>query len=260
MDRCHSPRPRARRSFIVTPYTVDSGGRLVPVMPEQCVAAEEGQCCQLWVQHWRLRKTGPGFALVVAECRTHGVAFTLYPPGHVPYGRVAMAPLDPAGRPLQLEAVDADGEDFEDAAEATESVPLAWGTTVFGAAEDAANRQPWPRRNSTGPGSWRTQGRWILLGASLLGLMGEQLGAPQGLLGVCELTRRDAATAYAAATGYRARGQAVTRPLGELEQAGAAMLDGLLVAGFRACRWGSAGRCDPRSGHVRWLMPRARAP
>jgi hypothetical protein len=266
MDSCHTPRPLARRSFIVTPYTVGSGGVLVPVMPQQCIAVGDdcgGQHCRIRIQHWRPRKTGPGYPLLVAKCRTHGVAFTLYPPGHVPYGRVAMAPVDLAGRPLEAAAEEDEPLDrFSDKPEPSQSVPLAWRTTLFGAAQDAADGQSWPRRNSTGPGSWRTQGRWILLGALLLGLTGglEERAAQQGLLGVSELTRRDAATAYAAAPGYRERGQAVTRPLVELEQAGSLMLDWLLFAGCVARRWGSPRRCDPGSGQLRWLIPRARAP
>lgn len=239
-------------------------------MPRQCLAAGEGcevdggpGACRIWIQHWRPRKTGPGFPLAVAECRTHGLAFTLYPAGHVPYGRVAMAPVGPEGRPLGMategEAVAASDEEPE----GTEGGgPLAWRTTLFGAAQDAADGQSWPRRNSTGPGSWRTQGRWIVLGAMLLGLTGapEQSTAGQDLLGVSELKRRDAAAAYACALGYRARGQAVTQPLVELEQAGSLMLDWLLVAGFWARRWGRPLRNDCRSGQLLRLVPRARSP
>lgn len=42
------------------------------------------------MNHWRNRETGPRISLAVVQCRTHQVSFTLYPPGHVPYGRKAI--------------------------------------------------------------------------------------------------------------------------------------------------------------------------
>lgn len=42
--------------------------------------------------------TGPEHRLRVVRCRVHGVAFTLYPEGHVPYGRVpVLGEADEAG-------------------------------------------------------------------------------------------------------------------------------------------------------------------
>jgi hypothetical protein len=272
MDSCHSPRPLARRSFVVTPYTVHGDGEFVPAMPAQCIAASEG-CdgpCRIWVRHWRPRKTGPRFPLVVAECRTHGVAFTLYPPGHVPYGRVAMAPVDPGGQLLRApEAADDTDDDGsldvgDDERGRHHAPPLTWGTTLFGAARDAADGLPWPRCDSIGAGCWRTQGRWIVLGATILGLIGtpHEGGAVANpdLLGVSELSRRDAAAAYAAAPGYRSRGRALALPLVDLERVGPLLLDWLLVAGFVVGRWGLPLRRDPHSGRLRRLVPRARDP
>lgn len=274
MDSCHSARPHARRSFVVTPYVVDGGGAFVPVVPAECIAASHGGergPCRIWLQHRRSRQTGPEFPLVVVECRTHRVAFTLYPPGHVPYGRVAMAPVDAAGRLLKApEAVDEAVEDgtfdiADDDHGGRHPSPLAWAATLFGAARDAADGLPWPRCNSIGPGSWRTQGRWLVLGATILGLTaslgeGGSAAANTDLLGVSELSRRDAAEAFAAAPGYRARGRAVAMPLVDLERAGPLLLDWLLVAGFMARCWGAPSRYDPRSGQIRPLVPRSRSP
>lgn len=273
MDFCHSPRPLARRSFVVTPYTVERDGEFVPTMPAECPAAGEAGdhgCCRICVQHWRLRKTGPGFPLVVAECCTHGVAFTLYPPGHVPYGRVAVAPVDSGGQLLKApEAADETVEDgpleaADDERGSHRASPPSWGTTLFGAARDAAGGLPWPRCKSIGAGCWRTQGRWIVLGATILGLIGtpHEGGAVANpdLLGVSELSRRDAAAAYAAAPGYRSRGRAVALPLADLERVGPLLLDWLLVAGFVVGRWGLPLRRDPHSGRLRRLVPRARDP
>jgi hypothetical protein len=138
---------------------------------------------------------------------------------------------------------------------------LAWGSTLFRAAQDAAQGIAWPRASS-GVEGWRTQGRWIVLGATILGLTSPATeGAiAAGLLGVSALTQRGAAAAYAAASGYRGRGQAVTQPLAELEQTGVLTLDWLLIAGFVTTCWGPPRRLDSRSGRLRRLTARARGP
>lgn len=265
MDCCHTSRPFARRSFIVTAYTVGDGGRFVPVMPLACVAEGASSSgddpCRIWLHHRRARKTGPGFPLTVVECRTHRVAFTLYPPGYVPYGRVAIAPVDSGGRPLHAPADYGTREPATGEQSEPDPGHLAWGVTLFDAAQDAARGLPWPRRNSSGPGGWRTQGRWIVLGATILGLTSPvgRASADLGLLGVSALTQRQATAAYATARGYRGRGRAVTLPLVELEQVGSFVIDWLLVAGFVAARWGRPRRCD-LSGRLRDIAPRARAP
>jgi hypothetical protein len=266
MESCHTRRLDARRPFIVTPYCLDGHGVRVPEMPLKCVGATagldgDGGGCRVRIHHWRQRKTGPGFPVVVAECRPHLLVFTLYPPGHVPYGRVAIAPVDPEGRVLHESA----GDDALEAAGSVEDdgdcAPLAWGSTLFRAAQDAAQGVAWPRVSSGAEG-WRTQGRWIALGATILGLTSPAAegSIATGLLGVSALTQRGATAAYAAASGYRSRGQAVTRPLVDLEQAGVFVLDWLLGAGFVTTRWGAPRRLDSRSGQLRRLVPRARAP
>ena len=63
-------------------------------MPPSCVHASPGDpACVLVVHHTRERKAGPQIPVTVAQCRTHRRAFTLYPLGHVPYGRLAVAPV-----------------------------------------------------------------------------------------------------------------------------------------------------------------------
>jgi hypothetical protein len=265
MDSCHTLRPAARRSFIVAPYSVGDDGSFVPTMPSECAEAGEsgaGDPCRIWLHRWRPRKTGPRFSLVVVKCRTHNVAFTLYPPGHVPYGRVAIAPVDPQGHllhePTERDTLEAAGSVESD----SEAASLAWGGTIFRAAQDAAHGVAWPRASSSGTEGWRTQGRWIVLAATILGLTSPaaESSSAAGLLGVSALTQREATAAFAAANGYRGRGRAVTLPLVDLEQAGSFALDWLLIAGFVAARWGPPRRWDSRSGRVRHLAPRARAP
>ena len=95
-------------------------------------------------------------------CREHGGRrYTLYPPGHYPYGRVAAVPYS-AGGELWLDA---------------DSMQPQWQATLFGAAQEAqqekkwAAEQNWWRQSSTP--SRRTQGRWLELAGRLTGVSPE---------------------------------------------------------------------------------------
>ena len=94
-------------SFVITPYLPGDDGVLSPKLPLMgpCSAEHDGEC-RLSVDHRRARKTGPCFPITVMRCREHGHSFTLYPPGHVPYGRRAVAPVAVDGSLVQGE----DGE------------------------------------------------------------------------------------------------------------------------------------------------------
>src|SRR4051812_6888897 len=87
-----SSRPRP---FATVAYVPGGAAMLEPaVMPPSCVHASPGDpACLLVVHHVRERKAGPQIPVTVAQCRTHRRAFTLYPLGHVPYGRLAVAPV-----------------------------------------------------------------------------------------------------------------------------------------------------------------------
>ena len=96
------------------------------VMPRGCVhAVIEDEACVLVVHHVRERKTGPRIPVTVLQCQTHGRAFTLYPLGHLPYGRLAIAPVGLDGELLRS----TDGEPQVDGKR-----PPAWSTTLFGSA------------------------------------------------------------------------------------------------------------------------------
>jgi hypothetical protein len=249
MDPCHNPRPLARRSFIITPYGGADDGSLRPSMPDRCnQAAAEGTGCELRAHHWRERKTGPQFPLLVVRCETHGVAFTLYPPGHVPYGRVAVAAVDDQGKALYR------------ADDTTVVLQLAWEQTLFGAAKDAEKRIAWPRSYDAASlqCSWRTQGRYITQASEVLGLTGSEHPSFVGGLGVSALGQREAATTYRSAGGYEARGRAVCMIVDELELTPCDLLDVILRAGFAAGRWGRPRRWDERFG-LRDVV-RARSP
>lgn len=88
-----------------------------------------------------------------------GRRYTLYPPGHYPYGRVAVVPYSAGGELL----LDADSSEPQ------------WQATLFGAAQDAAEERIWrveqnwweERRD---PRRRRTQGRWMEMAGRLTGV------------------------------------------------------------------------------------------
>ena len=232
----HDRSAESHRPFLVTPYRADADGRLMPVMPEWCVKGEQRGGCRLRVDHFRERKTGPCFALAVLVCGVHQLGFTLYPPGHVPYGRVAIAPLD------------VDGEVVVELA-GSAAAGAAWGLTVFSAALDAAGGVAWPRTNEPADPRrwWRTQGRYLERGARLLavaeGVCQRRREQVARALGVALLVLVDRAVLWAA-SGYRGRGQAIVAVLGELE-IGATLGDRLLTSGAAMGLWGAPSRWDP---------------
>src|SRR5260221_5223061 len=83
------------RPFATVPCVPGGAAVLEPaVMPLSCVQASPGDpACVIVVHHTRERKAGQQIPVTVAQCRTHRRAFTLYPLGHVPYGRLAVAPV-----------------------------------------------------------------------------------------------------------------------------------------------------------------------
>jgi hypothetical protein len=211
-------------------YRADDSGVLRPEIPTTCPYAGPGEGCAVKAHHWRPRVTGPRHPLVVARCAVHEVAFTLYPPGHYPYGRV----------PLMHAAHDGS---------AVRGATVAG--TLFGAALDAARCCPWERSIPAWsdaepdpalqvPGGWSTQQRRLDLALRILGL-GDDLSATTQhaiatALDVDTLVLRDVAKAMRDSPGYRARGQAVEAVLGA--RPAERRLTWLLVAGHLAGLWG----------------------
>lgn len=218
------------------PYEADAEGRLVPALPAQCPLGEDGSGCRVGVHHWRPRKTGPGFALAVARCHAHGCTFTVYPPGHVPYGRVPVVAVDAAGR-------------------AVRGAPeQRWQPTVFGAALDAAAGQRWPEHG--GPWHRRTQGRWLERGATLLGLSAETTPKRAELiasaLSVPLLALTEAARSYRhAGRSWVARAAAVADVL---RRVAVSASGGVLVSGQIGGLWGRPSRWDPGGGVLRAVV------
>ena len=184
----------------------------------------------------RERKTGPRFALTVMRCATHGQSWTLYPPGHVPYGRVAVASLGPSGGSVTT----------------AQGAPSLAGT-LHEAAEDAARGVRWPESSGECPATRRTQGRRLRRVAALLGLLADARTQERvaHALSCPLLVLRDASAAYAVSRRWRVQAAAVMRVLAAARAAG--RRGGLLRAGHEARLWGRPCRWDP--GGARYVAP-----
>lgn len=206
-------------------------------LPTRCPwFCEEDNSCRVVLDRHRERKTGPGFPIAVARCRVHGHAFTVYPPGHVPYGRKSVAPVDAGGKVLRL----GEGE--------AGSGKLSWEMTIFAAATDAAEGRAWDRIADEGaPWTRRTQGRWLKLGAALLGLTDVEQRVREQLaerLGLAAMDLIEAARSYQRSPLWSGRGRIIARLLGRLPT-GRSLCDALLACGAIGGLWGRPSRWDP---------------
>ena len=205
--------------------------------------ASAAQTCCLFVDHHRDRKTGPGFPLAVVGCSRHPQGrFTLYPPGHVPYGRQALVPCSPSGLLLQDRA--------------TGQPP--WQATLFSVATDAAAGRRWPAHSpADDERRRRTQGCRLERAGQLLGVHpGLEAVSRERIatrLRVPTLTLRDAAHRWA--TSWMARGGAILAVLLALP-IDASLLDRFLAAGAVTALWPSPQRWDPLR-HT-WVRSRSR--
>jgi hypothetical protein len=213
-------------------------------MPRSCLAASSGdEACVLTVHHLRERKTGPQIPIAVLQCQTHRRAFTVYPFGHIPYGRVAVAPVALDGEMLFSTA----GETHPDGKKRP-----AWETTLLGPAFAAVQGKA---VKITDPRWWATQtAERLSVGAALLGVHPD-LSAPDGdaialRLEIPRLVLREAAGNYERAHGPAGRGRVL---VGVLDHLGsdACLLDRVLAAGAVAGCWGTVTRWDPASGGAR---------
>lgn len=134
---------------MTTPYLVSETGT-VAVIPARgpCSRGDGEEPCTIGLHHVRKRKTGPPFGWVaVMRCSSHGLAFTAYPAGHVPYGRVPLVVLAP------------DGSD----------VARAGSSGALAAATDARAGRRWPREEAPDEVA-TTQRSRVREAATLLGL------------------------------------------------------------------------------------------
>lgn len=206
----------------------------------------------------RERKTGPGFPLVVARCKTHGLSFTLYPPGYWPYGRARLAPVAPDGIGLRTEPQE---EARDDEAVVTAALARDFGETVFGAALDAARGERWPRSweqppagSGTEPQRWySTQVRRTHAVSRLLGLGAavdsDRRAELAELLATEGLVLHEQSVVLARDSSLRATGRAVAAVLAALPATGC-LVDRLAEAGHLAGLWPEPWRWDPHRGVV----------
>lgn len=167
------------------------------MLPPRCVfAAAAAETCAPFVDHYRSRKTGPGFAVAVVGCGRHPLGrYTLYPPGHLPYGRQAVVPCSPSGPLLR---------------DRSTGQPV-WAATLWAAATEAADGQRWPAASPADEvRRRRTQGGRLALAGQLLGVHPELDARTRERLAtrlrVPTMTLREAARGWG--TCWQARGAA----------------------------------------------------
>ena len=186
--------------------------------------------CGLNIKDWRERKTGPCHPLAIVTCKIHKVCFTLYPPGHVPYGRTPLAELATNGAP----------------AEKGRDPPFLH--TYFDAALDAAVGIAWPKCSLEGSHSPRfiTQCRHLDRCCSLFGLSQEAGGNKREKvaeqLGIGGLMLEEARWKLLAG-GFLASGQAICQVLAELRET-EPTFQRLATCGHYAAIWPEIQRWD----------------
>ena len=194
----------SRVFFVVSSYVGDRHGQMHPVVPSRGPCRDDREC-QLVVKDRRFRKTGPGFPITVLNCKTHGRCFTLYPPGHVPYGRTPLVALSVQGGVVERER----GPPYQG--------------TYFQAALDASQKAAWPKEGTTGNAQPRfvTQLRHLKRCCLLFGLMAasrirtETLWATMGIPGMAWQQARRRVVSH---KGFRGKGNAIRQLLNLLPE------------------------------------------
>ena len=215
-----------RLPFATTTYKADEHGVLRPELPSRCVFATGAETCSIFVDHYRLRKTGPCFPVAIVGCVVHPQRrYTLYPPGHFPYGRVPVAPYSRSGELL-----------LDD-----ETGRPPWGSTLFAAAVDAANGERWASESSPDDvWRYRTQGCRLRPTARLVGVHPElDQGERERIatrLAVPTMTVLAGARAWD--SSWEMRGAAIVSVV-EAIPIQATLLDRILAAGAIGGLWGT---------------------
>lgn len=187
------------------------------------------------------------------------MAFTLYPPGHVPYGRSALAPVAPDGGVLQsapsVEVGEVGCAEALHRAQPSTSSPDAFSNTIFDAALDAARGVAWKHAEqlASSPDGcdrwWSTQQRHLLRATKLVGVdpsltIDVRLQVAEAL-SVPALVLIEAAGEFARSAGYIACGSAVLKVLSRIPR-GAYLAERIAESGFLVSLWAEPLRWDPR--------------
>lgn len=180
--------------------------------------------------------------MTVLQCQTHRRAFTLYPLGHIPYGRIAVAPVGLDGELVRSTQSESNVDGRRE---------LAWRATLFGPAFAAIHE---PTVKLTDPRWWATEApEQLARGAAILGvhpkLSVQAADAIAFRLEIPRLALREAAGEYERARGRAARGHVLVAVLGQLGDA--CLLDRVLAAGACAGCWGTVTRWDVASRGAR---------
>ena len=237
MSPCHALRPTARRPFVSSPYSPDGSGVLTPAVPDVGPCSLQGKpACNVSVHHIRSRSTGPCHPISVARCQTHRVTFTLYPLGHVPYGR------KPIGSSVPTVGMTGANE---------------FVGTLFEASLNAAQNKPWPRSSPGGSERWwGTQRQYLSVAMHLCGVAPDMSLTLRELvaaaLQIKQLALLDGAAAIAAHPGYQGRGLAICTVLEQLPS-GPCAIERLSVSGHLIGFWGTPYVWDPKTSRLRQL-------
>ena len=181
-------------------------------------------------------------------CGRHPLGrYTLYPPGHIPYGRETVVPCSPSGPLLR---------------DRTTGQPV-WAATLWAAATEAADGQRWPAASPADEvRRRRTQGSRLALAGQLLGVHPELDSRTRERIAtrlqVPTMTLREAARGWG--TCWQARGAACLAVLLALP-IDHSLLDRILAAGAITALWPPPQRWDPGRGTwVRFRSSRAERP
>jgi hypothetical protein len=216
-------------------------GSLEPIVPERGPCEEPGPC-RVSVHHRRRRKTGISWGWVaVARCANHALAFTLYPPGHVPYGRAAWVGLGP------------DGSELERGRGAERVAP---SESFFAAVGDAARGERWERDSPAGLDDCvrSTQYRRVDRAAVLVGLGRGRLPDAEVVAAVTGLAAGDLVETGGVLLATRdlvGWAGAIGEVLARLARhCGRARMDRCAVLGHLAGWWGVPWRWLPQVGRL----------
>lgn len=206
-------------------------------MPNVCPSSQQNKpACRVFLHHIRSRSTGPCHPISVVRCHTHKVTFTIYPVGHVPYGRKAIGSAAPT--------VDMSGAN-------------AFVGTIFEASLNAAQRKPWPRVCPRGSDQWwGTQRQYLSIAMHLCGVAPSMTQTLREVvaaaLQIQQLTLLDGSAAITAKPGYQSRGQAVSSVLEQLPS-GLCAVERMSVSGHLIGFWGTPYVWDPQTSRLRQL-------